>query len=356
MSTASHTRHQFVYALSSIAGLILLLVWMQGGFNSKVAPGTVPAADHPTPPPGEAFKVVAQELPELRQWPATISARAVAQVAPKVAARVLEITVRTGDHVKSGQILARLDQRELQAKLAQARAALVAAEAQAARAGADARRIKNLFDKEAATRQSWEAAQAAASASSAQTQEARAAITEVESLAGETTLRAPFDGAIVQRHLEPGDMALPGTPVLTLQTSQKMRIEAAIPESCSPTLRLGETLQARVGEIRIEATVEEIAPAADPQTRTVLIKAGIQANGAIQPGAFGWIEQACGARQVLLIPAQAVIRSGQLESVHVLENGRDLLRHVRTGKAHDGLVEVHSGLREGELIWVRSGS
>ena len=354
MSTASHSNHQLVYALSSLAGLILLLVWMQGGFYSKVAPGTVQAAEQTPPPQGQPVKVVAQELGELRQWPATVSARAVAQLAPKIAARVLEIKVRTGETVKAGQTLARLDERESQAKLAQAKAALVAAEAQAARAGADARRIHNLFDKEAATKQSLEAAQAAASASSAQTQAARAAIAEVESLVGETTLRAPFDGAVVQRHAEPGDMALPGTPVLTVQTSQSMRIEASIPESCSGTLRPGDVLKARLGETRFDATVEEIAPAADPQTRTVLIKAGIQAQSAIQPGAFAWIEQACGVRQVLLIPASAVIRSGQLESVHMLESGRDLLRHVRTGKAHEGMIEVLSGLKAGDTLLVEA--
>jgi RND family efflux transporter MFP subunit len=293
-----------------------------------------------------------KEIDEIMTWPGTVRARTVAEIAPKIAARVVEITVKAGDAVKAGQVLAKLDQRELQSRLGQARSALAAAQAQAARAAADARRTQNLFDKEAATQQSLEAAQAAARTASAQVAEARSAIGEAESLFGETALRAPFDGVVVKRRLEPGDMALPGSPVLVLQSAQRLRVEAAIPESCARSIQKGETLRARIAEQEYVATVEEIAPAADPQTRTVLVKAGIQDQGSAQPGAFAWIAQACGQRHALLIPASAVSRAGQLESVRLIVDGRALLRHVRTGKLHDGLMEILSGLKAGDVVLV----
>ena len=147
--------------------------------------------------------------------------------------------------------------------------------------------------------------------------QAKAAIATAESLSAETVLRAPFDGTVVKRNLEPGDMAQPGLPVLTVQTNQKLRVEAAIPENCARSIALGESLKAQIAGQSRTVKVEEIAPAADPQTRSVLVKAAL--DGQAQPGAFAWIEQACGQRSALLVPAAAVSRSGQLESVRLLE-------------------------------------
>lgn len=346
---AEPAKRQWIYAAASIAGLILLLVWMQGGFVGKMPPGTTETV------PGQADSLVTaraevKEIDEIMAWPATVSARTVAQLAPKVGARLVEISVKAGDTVKAGQVLAKLDQGEWQARLRQARSALAAAEAEAARAQADARRTQNLFDQEAATRQTLDAAIAAARAGTAQAAEARAAVSEAESHFGETTLRAPFDGAVAQRLLEPGDMAMPGTPVLVVQSERRLRVEADVPEQCAAAIQTGTALQARVGEHRYTAVAEEIAPAADPRSRTVLVKASLNGAADLQPGAFAWLEQACGRRSALLIPAAAVSRSGQLESVRLLEGKQTLLRHVRAGKSRDGWVEVLSGLKEGELV------
>jgi len=344
-----HPPAKLIYALISIAALILLLVWMQGGFTRKTPPGTT-ALEAGEPVQGQTVRVIAREIDDLMAWPGTVSARTVAQVASKITARIVQISVRAGDTVRAGQVLAKLDERELQSKLMQARSALKAAQAQAARSGAEAHRVQNLFDQQAATQQSLETAQAAARTATARVAEARAAIGEAESLFAETSLRAPFDGVVVRRTLEPGDVALAGSPVLTLQSTQRLRIEAAIPERCARIIQKGETLSTRIGPNVYPVVVEEIAPAADPKTRTVLIKTGLDPQIETQPGAFAWIEQACGRHRALLIPAASVSRSGQLESVRRVEDGRAVLRLIRTGRSHDGLIEVLSGLAEGDTI------
>lgn len=348
MTHAEPAKRQLIYAAASIAGLILLLVWMQGGFVGKTAPGTTPSADQTAHQ--ATVKAELKEIDEIMAWPATVNARSVAQISPKVAARIVEISVKAGDTVKAGQVLAKLDQGEWQARLRQARSALAAAEAEAARAQADARRTQNLFDQEAATRQALDSAIAASRTGTAQAAEARAAVSEAESHFGETTLRAPFDGAVVQRLLEPGDTAMPGSAVLVVQSEKRLRVEADVPEQCAAAIHAGTALQARVGEQTYPAVAEEIAPAADPRSRTVLVKASLNGAADVQPGAFAWLEQACGRRSALLIPASAVSRSGQLESVRLLAGGKALLRHVRTGKARDGWVEVLSGLKAGDLV------
>jgi len=354
MTTSEDSHSLFLYAFVSIGALVLLLVWMQGGFYSKVAPGTAQAAEVRPQRSGISATVVRKSLEETRSWPGTVTARAVAQLAPKLTARVLDITVKSGDGVKSGQLLVRLDDREWQARVNQARSALAAAQAEAARAQADARRLQALYEKEAATRQSWETAQAAARAGSARAAEARAAIEESESRLAESGLRAPFDGSVVAWLLDPGDLAGPAAPVLTLQSLQKPRVEADVPAACAALLVPGQVLGARIGEARYDVAVEEIAPAADPRSRTVHIKAALPPQRDLQPGAFAWVDQACGRSERLVVPVAAVSRSGQLESVRLLSGGGTLLRHVRTGKVHDGEVEVLSGLDEGDSVLVEA--
>lgn len=339
-------------ALFSLLGLVLLLVWMQGGFSAKVSPGAAQAGEKGrTAAVGATAKVEASEFDELMRWPGAVSARSVAQIAPKVPARILAINVKTGDSVQAGQVLARLDPSELQSRVSQARSALAAGEAQSGKAQSDLRRAQSLYDQEAATLQTLEAAQAAARASGAQVAEARAAIAAAESLLAETELRAPFDGAVVKRNLEPGDMAMPGSPVLTVQSGRNLRVEAAIPESCGREIRRGDRLKAQVAGQDYPVTVEEVSPAVDPQTRTLLVKAALDA--AAQPGAFAWLEQSCGRRKLLSIPAAAVTRSGQLESVGLVKDGEIRLRHIRTGSSFDGRVEVLSGLKEGDTVALR---
>jgi len=377
MNTEYSTPSRTLQALAAIAGLILLLVWMEGGFSRKTPPGTVEAAEREAPP-GPTVKVTKQTLQDWRDWPAQVTARSTAQLSPKIPARVLEIPFKAGDAVKAGQVVARLDASEWQARVNQARSNLAATEAEAARAQADARRVQDLFAKEAATARQQETALALSRAAAAQVAAASAAIGEAQAQLDETVVRAPFDGFVVRRELEPGDLAAPGKPVLTVQTEKRLRVEADIPESCAARLTVGQTLSARLGaptphpkslsqrERDISsplplgeglgvrgfeeqpARLEEIAPAADPLSHTVHIKAALDAVA--QPGAFAWLRQSCGEREVLLIPASAVQRAGQLESVRVLVEGKPRLRHVRTGKAVDGQVEILSGLNEGDEV------
>jgi multidrug efflux system membrane fusion protein len=352
MTPSSPSRAKSLYAALSVAGLILLLMWMQGAFEHKVPPGLSEAVAGEQAPTGPRATVVRKVMDEVFAWPGTVAARTVAKVAPKVPGRIAEITVNAGDRVRRGQVLARLDRAEIEAKLGQARAALAAAEAEAGRARADARRLQNLYAKEAATRQDLDAALAAARGAEAGAAQARDAIRATESLVGETVLTAPFDGVIVRREQEPGDVALPGTAVLTLQQSRDLRIESAVPAHCAGLIEIGAELRARIAhpDTELRAVVDEIQPAADPATRTVLVKARLPEESGVQPGAFGWLHQSCGQNPVLLVPERAVSRVGQLESVRLVVGDQVRLRHVRTGQSFEGQVEILSGLKEGDQV------
>ncbi len=336
---------------AGVGGLVLLLLYMQGTIGgAKVAPGEVPFVRAQE----SGSKVAAEEaeLEDLLEWPGTLRSRTTAQVGAKLLARVVEVKATAGQAVKAGDPLALLDDRDLRARLDQARSAAVAAEAQAAQAEADHARVRGLLEKQAATARDLEAAEARSKAMRAQAVQARSAIGEIDVLLTEAIVRAPFDGVVAERQVEPGDTAAPGRTLFVLHDPSRLRLEATVPEGWAGRLAVGAELRARIDAAGTEeraAKVEEIAASSDPQSRTVLVKAALADVKGLRPGLFGRLLQPGEKRKVLLIPSAAVVRSGQLETVTVAGEGP---RHVRTGKARGDRVEVLSGLRAGDEVIV----
>jgi len=342
-----------VLSLLGIAGLVVLLLHLQGSLaGGKVAPGIIQSARRETVPAGRAVPVLHREIDDVLEWPGTVRSRVVTQVAPKILARIARIEVEVGSVVQSGEVVAVLDDRDLTSRLDQAKAALASAEAQAVQSDAEHRRVQGLFEKEAATRRDLESALARSQSARAQVDQARHAVAESGVLLSESILRAPFEGVITEKWAQAGDTAVPGKPIVTIQDPRRLRLEAHIPEACARKATLGMEVRVRVDSLDRETTarIEEIAPVAEPESRTFLLKAGLSPVEGIRPGMFGRFIQSCGRKTAFLVPAPAILRSGQLELVQVLEDGKLQIRHIRTGKSYGNLVEVLSGLREGENV------
>jgi RND family efflux transporter MFP subunit len=341
-----------VFAGAAVAALIVLLLYIQGFGGRKVRPGVVAL-----PAGGEAHNVATvekREVPDAIDWPATVRSRTVANIAPKVMARVLEVRVTVGSAVRQGDLLAVLDDRDIKARAQQAQGALAAVEAQAAQADADLRRAQALFRKQASTQQELDSVEARAKSTRAQVAQARDALKEAQVALGDASMRAPFDGVVAERFVDPGDMAAPGKPVVVMYAPGSLRLETHVSEHCVGMLSVGMDVPARVDTPVLEsvAHIEEIAPAADPQSRTFLVKASLSALPRLRPGTFGSLRAPCGTHPALLIPPAAVIRSGQLESVRLMVDGTVRTRNVRTGKTYNDRVEVLSGLQEGERVLI----
>ncbi len=338
-------------ALLGVAGLAALLMWMQGIFRGgKVEPGHTPL---PAGTPASATAAVERrEVDEWQEWPGTIASKTVAQVSPRITARILEIRVIAGAVVKAKDVLAVLDDRDLKARVDQAKSAVIGAEAQATESAADLERTQGLFKEGAASKRELEAAEAKAKTQEALAAQARDALKETEVMQGEATLRAPFDGVVAERLAEPGDLAVPGRAVVTVHDPAHLRLEAQVPESCAAKAHVGMEVPVFIEALarELKASVEEIAPIADPVSRTFVIKASLPQDAALRPGMFGRFRTACTKRHALLIPTAAVTRVGQLESVQVATEGGARQRNIRTGKAFGDQTEVLSGLEEGERV------
>lgn len=354
------TKNKWLIPSAAIGALLLVIFYALGilGSPEKVEPGTTAGAGQPLPAGAQVYQVGSQLTANALSWQGTVRSRTVAKIAPKLNARVLEVLVNPGDTVKKGAVIARMDDRDLRAAYDAAKAAHAAAAAQAGQAGADEKRMVDLYQKQAATRQNYDAVLAQAKAARAMASQAASAALQAKVALGENVLYAPFDGVISERLKEPGDMAMPSDAVVLMHKPDDLRLEAAIASHCLEQVKLDMPVTVRFDAIHqtLEAKVDEIAPEVDPQTHTQMIKVKLPVLAGLQHGQYGWLELSCQAeQQALLIPETAVLHYGQLQAVKVVDGQQLHTRHIRTGKRFGDRVEVLSGLRDGDIILTDSG-
>lgn len=298
----------------------------------------------------------------------TVRAAQSTQVAPQVMGSVVAINVREGDRVRRGEVLAVIDDAQPRAGVERAQAALLAADKDAVAADADfalaestLKRYQNLFDKKSVSPQEFDevkarfqAAEARRELARAGQQQARAALSQARTQLEYTRVRAPFDGVVTEKRVDAGAMAAPGMPLLTVEDRRRYRLEANVDESQIQFVKQGAnvpvTLDAFAGQ-QFTGRVAQVVPAADPASRSFLVKVELPASADMRSGLFGRARFQRGQRESLMLPATAVVVRGQLQGVYVL--GQDkvaTLRYVTLGKAEAGRIEVLSGLQSGEQL------
>lgn len=270
----------------------------------------------------------------------TVRSKQRAVIEAKVSGRVLQYLATPGKVVKSGELLAEVDAQEVRARREQAAATLE----QAVR---DLARYKQLIITKAISQQDHDAADA-------RHKVAVAALSEADTMLGYARVTAPFDGVITRKLADVGDLAMPGKALMEIEAPGSLRFEADLPEAILDRVKLGDKMQVKVASIpqAFEGIVSEIAPVADAASRTFQVKFDLTATAGLRAGQFGRAAVPVAETKVLQVPAEAVMKRGQLEMVFVIRDGRATLRLVKTGKALNGGVGILSGLEEGERIIV----
>jgi multidrug efflux pump subunit AcrA (membrane-fusion protein) len=375
-------------------GLALLLLLS----GCRQEPAVEAPRGQPVPSTAARVETVAlATLPDTLVTVGTVRTKTRMLIASRVQGYVREVRARQGDQVEPGALLVTVDQRDLVARVDRARAALAdaqmgldevtttraeaeaalrAAEADQAYADATAARYGQLWRRDLISAQDYEVVEAkrksgAAAVEQAQARvrslrargaqmghridQARAELRTAELALGDTRLTAPASGVVVDRRVEPGDLAVPGQTLLVLDDPRAYRFEAEVGESAVGRVRLGQTVPIALDALgrTLEGRVVEIVPAADPTSRTVTVKVDLPADPELRSGLFGRAHFAAGERQALLVPGAAVVERGQLTGVYVVDTQEIArLRLVTPGERHGDRVEILSGLRAGERIVV----
>lgn len=333
------------------AGVVALMLWLAGKFEPKVpvvslSPGEAPVSL------GPVATVRAIRIPRAETAVGTIRAVHETSVGSKLLARVVEVHVKAGQRVKAGEVLIRLDDSDLQARLEQAKAALKAAAAARQQAAADEQRARQLLPAKAVTPQEYERAATALKAAEADLHRAEEAIKEIQATLDWATIRAPMDGVVIDKKVDVGDTVTPGQVLVTLFDPARMQLVANVRESLAHRLRVGQNIEVRVEGLQKECagTVSEIVPQAQAESRAFQVKVTGPCPAGVYTGMFGRLLIPLDEETLLVIPRKAVRRVGQIELVDVVEQGKTVRRAVRTGRTLNGDIEVLSGLREGEHV------
>jgi RND family efflux transporter MFP subunit len=165
---------------------------------------------------------------------------------------------------------------------------------------------------------------------------------------------APFDGVITRKPASVGDQAGPGKTLLEIEDPVSLRLETDVPEATIGRIRLGASLPVRIDALgrELPGTVAEIAPAADPNTRTFHVKLDLPSTDGLRAGLFARVSIPMQTAEIITVPAGAVTIHGQMETVFVVAHGQARLRLVRTGKHREDAVEILSGIDSGERVVV----
>lgn len=268
--------------------------------------------------------------------------------------RVAQILRREGDRVREGELLARVEDRDVAARVAQAEAQLAAAQAAETNARFLRERMERLVARNAASARNLEDAVAAHDGALAGVAAAQEGIAAAKVAAGYARVVAPFAGVVSRRMVEVGDLAAPGRPLFVVEDLSKVKIEASVPESSLPELSPGMPVEVEIGDagpVR-SGTLAEVLPAADPGSRTFTARVVIDnADGALRSGMFARLRLGGEHAPAVAVPTSAIVRRGPLSGVFVAD--RDdvaRLRWVSLGGKRDGLIEVLAGLDAGESV------
>ncbi len=333
-------------------GVVLLILWLAGKFSPKVSESATTAQPQVSDVEGRVAPVRVIRRPLSESAVGTIRAVHETSIGSKLLARVVAVNLKAGEKVRAGDVLVRLDDTDLRAKLQQAHAAVASAEAVRAQTTADEKRYAQLVKSRTISRQQYDNVVATLRSAEADLQRAQAAVDEVQASLDCATIRSPIDAVVIDKKVDVGDMVTPGQLLVTLFDPKQMQLVASVRESLTHRLRIGQSIDVQVEGLdrQCSGTLSEIVPEAQSASRTFQVKVTGPCPPGVYSGMFGRILIPLQEEEVLVIPRQAVRSVGQLQLVEVVEHGQASRRAIRTGRTFDGDVEVLSGLREGEQV------
>jgi membrane fusion protein, multidrug efflux system len=313
---------------------ILAIALLAGCNREKVTP------PNPTLPPIDVRVTAAQAGTHqaTEEVIGTVRPKLRATVEAKVSGRIEQMLAVPGKVVKSGDLLAQLDVREVQARVDQAKAVFQQAER-------DLARFKTLLEQKTVTQAEYDAVDA-------RHRVAKGSLTETETLVSYARVAAPFDGVVTRKLSDVGDLAMPGKPLFEIEAPGEFRLEADVPEALIERVQVGAKMSVRIASLtnEIQGTASEINPSSDPVSRTFLVKFDLPNVAGLRAGQFGRVAIPVGESKILRVPASAVIQRGQLEIAFVVTNQQAQLRLVKSGKQIGAEIEVVSGIADGEQV------
>ncbi len=309
-------------------------------FRSNEDPGPRGMGGGQQPLFASGYILVPTKMDEMIYSTASLLPDEEVDLAFETSGKVVGIFFREGSRVKKGELLAKINDRPLQAQLQKLRAQRKLVEEREYRQ-------RQLLDRDAISRESYDQV-----ATELETLEAGFFL--VEARIAETELRAPFDGIVGLRMISEGAYASTQTKIVQLVKISPLKIEFSIPERYAGEVVAGFPISFQIDGVQktFEAQVYAIEPKVDINTRTIVARALYpNTNEELKPGRFASVRARLSQiENAVSIPTQALIPEMEGEKVFILKNGRARQIRVETGLRTESHIQIRSGLNFGDTL------
>lgn len=303
----------------------------------------------------------------------TVEAKESASLSAQVIGRVTAVLVHEGEAVRAGQVLVRIDDAQARAGVDHAQSSVAAAEhyldaakSQAALAASTLARYQVLREQKSVSPQEFdevsrrsEEASAQLAAAQANLEAQKASAGSAGTLAGYSTITAPFAGLVTARHVDPGALASPGVALVDIDRAGPLQLVVSVDESLLRNIEPGSPFVVSIPAISpdpVSARVAQIVPAADTTSHSFTVKIDLPASAYLRAGMYGTTSISSSTRNALFIPRSALVEHGTIHSIWVLDAQHVAsLRYVTLGPEMGSNVEILSGVNAGEQIVLSPG-
>lgn len=352
MATFMRRRWRLAVFLAAGIGLLLVVAWPRASVSSVAdaprALALMPADTHVV-----RFVSLEVQIP----FSGTLSPLRQMLLNARVAGEVNEVPVREGQAVAAGELLLRQDNRDTRARLAQAEAAVQSSRAELETAREQVRKFRQLTLKNFFSRNDLEKAETQVAVYESQLRANEASVAMAQKSLEDAALRAPFDGIVAERMVEPGQLVMPNTPLLRLVDLRELELAIQLPSSEIARIRKGQQIQFRVDAFGYElfpATIVRLNPVAKASNRKITVYASVANPGLrLRGGLFasGSLSDAT-APAGLAVPVTAVQNRDGQPGVMVIRQQHLEWQPVTLGARDErsGRVLVETGLQEGETV------
>lgn len=274
-------------------------------------------------------------------------------VSAQAAGRVVTLAVKMGDRVKAGQLLATIDDREAAVGVQRSQAQVAQSEAEFRNAQAHFERTRELQAKGFVSKAALDMAESQFKGAQAGRDQAAAGARQAALGQGYTRVAAPYDGWVLQTHVDAGDLAVPGKAIVTVYAPQPLRAVVQVPASRADLTRQASQVEIQLGNEWVTPVARSTMPSADPVSQTVewRLELSPKVTQNLLPGQQVRVRFVGGQAQRMVVPAAAVLRRGELTAVYVAGEKGFVLRAVRLGSDHGAEgIEIVAGLTAGDRV------
>lgn len=324
-------------------------------------PAISSAGDTETATDDLQIQVVGETSPDMYSaYEGLVEAVAYVELASQVSGAITEKLVTEGDRIEAGQVILRIDSRAANQEVQAVEAQVTAYQAQLKLSQKTYDRNKALFEQGHITTAQLEQAEATRDADEAQLKALQAQLKSARTQADFYVVKAPISGIISEIAVETGDMALPGSPLLSLYDPSQLRVTAALPSQVTDHSRITTEAVLEIPSMGVQGmnmnpVSVQVLPKVDASSLTQNVRFVLPGGVTSVPGQFARVllpdESASNDTAHLFVPAAAVVRRAEMTGVYVLSStDRPVLRQIRTGLLNAGQIEVLSGLDAGDRI------